>query len=234
MLRYHLGILKLLEAIERNKQIDLLLNLKTERSDSEQGAINILKFGLDARAPIPKCCSKTTKTKDNSPSLNVIETASFIAIDPWPDNIIATVQLISTAINGDRKKGLISHDAFDNLRDTLFQTVRQLPGSSKHSYTTLNSLCESMFEESEMLIDPTCPTLNLYSEASHSTTICTYDHTQNQFEHHQQYMEREVCYEDYVLPFSFTDKAMHELVAEINNVGLSRLGSLISNNDIKG
>ncbi|KIM93845.1 hypothetical protein OIDMADRAFT_69639, partial [Oidiodendron maius Zn] len=131
MLRYHLGILKLLEAIERNKHIDLLLNFKVERSDSEQGAINILKFGLDARAPVPKCCSEITTTKDGSVSMNVIGTASFIAIDPWPDNIITTVQLISTAINGGRKKGLIGPDAFDNLRDTLFQTVRQLPGSSK-------------------------------------------------------------------------------------------------------
>lgn len=233
MLRYHLGILKLLEAIERNKRIDLLLNLKLARSDSEQGAMNILKFGLYARAPVPKSCPKITETKDRFESMNIMCTASFIAIDPWPDNIIATVQLISTAINGDRKKGLIGPDAFDNLRETLFETIRQLPGSTKQTCTALHSLYHSMFDQSKSLVDPICPTGSLYSEASASSTLSTHDYTQNRIEHQQQHIQREPPGENYVLPSIFTDKGIYDLAIEVNNVGLSYFGSLISSNDIK-
>ncbi|KAH6663824.1 hypothetical protein B0J14DRAFT_494338 [Halenospora varia] len=235
MLRYHLSILKLLEAIERNKRIDLLPNLKVARSDSEQGAINILKFGLDATAPVRQGCEKIAKTKEDSVSMNLIETASFIAIDPWPDNIIATVQLVSRAINGGRRKGLIGPDAFDNLRDALFLTVQQLPSSSKHTHTTRNSLYESMFDKPERLIDPTCPTLNVYSQAPANTTISTYDHIPNRVKYNQQHIQREACCENHLSPFNITDEGMsHDLIAEINNFGLSRLSYLISSNDIRG
>jgi hypothetical protein len=226
MLRYHLSILKLLEAIERNKRIDLLLNLKIAGSDSEQGAINILKFGLDARAPVQQGCTNIAKTKDGSVSMNPLGTASFIAIDPWPDNIIATVQLVSRAINGGRKKGSIGPDAFDNLRDSLFQTVQQLPSSSKHAHATRNGLYESMFDELERMIDPQAPV---------STAISTYDHIPNRLEYNQQHIHNEPCCENHLSSFNITDKEIsNNLAAEINNFGMSRLSYLISRNDIKG
>lgn len=231
MLRYHLSVLKLLEAIERNKRTDLLPNLKAARSYSEQGAINILKFGLHAKAPVRQGYEKIAKTKGDSISMNL----PFIAIDPWPDNIIATVQLVSRAILESRNNGLIGPDAFDNLRDTLFQTVEQLPSCSKHTYTTRNSLYGWMFDEPDISIDPSCPTLDVYSQAPANTTISTYNHVPNRIQYNQEHIQREVCCDNHLSSFNITDRGMyHDLVAEVNNLGLSRLSYLISRNDIKG
>ena len=235
MLRYHLGVLKLLEAIERNKRTDLLPNLKAARSYSEQGAINILKFGLHAMAPVRQSCEKIAKTKADSISMNLPRTASFIAMDPWPDNIIAIVQLVSRAINESRKNGLIGPDAFDNLRDTLFQTVEQLPSSSKHTFTTRSSLYGSMFDEPEKPIYPSSPTLDVYSQAPANITISTYDHVPNRVQYNREHIQREVYCDNHLSSFNTTDRGMyHDLVAEVNSLGLKRLSYLILSNDIKG
>lgn len=235
MLRYHLSILKLLEAIERHKRTELLLNLTVARSDSEQGAINILKFGLGAKAPVWQGDEKIARTKDDFVSMNLTETASFIAIDPWPNNIIATVQLVSRAINGGRKKGLIGPDAFDNLREVLFLTVQQLPSSSKHTYTTRNSLYESMLDVPERSIDPTGPTFNVYSQAPACNITSRYDHIPNRTQYNRQHIQRGACCENHLSPLNMRDEGMcHDLIAKINNLGSSRLCYLMSNNDIRG
>lgn len=235
MLRYHLSVLKLSEAIERNKRTDLLLNLKAARSYSEQGAINVLKFGLHAKAPVRQGCEKIARTKADSISMNLPGTASFIAIDPWPDNIIATVQLVSRAINESRENGLIGPDAFNNLRDTLFQTVEQLPSSSKHTSTTRNSLYGSMFDEPDRSTDPSCPTFNVYSQVPANTTISTHDHVPTRVQYNQEHNQREVYCDNQLSSFNITDRGMYlDLIPEVNNLGFSRLIYLISSNDIKG
>ena len=52
MLHYHMGILILLDAIEAAGRTDLLPKLGKTRTESKQGVINTLKFGLEARCPV--------------------------------------------------------------------------------------------------------------------------------------------------------------------------------------
>lgn len=101
-LHYYLGILMLADAVEAASRTDLLSQLNLARLDAEQESFNVLKFGLESKYTIagPFVESEYNSNVDRtaySPKQQV--TTSFIAIDPYPDHVVALIQLMKKAIS---------------------------------------------------------------------------------------------------------------------------------------
>ncbi|TVY46154.1 hypothetical protein LOCC1_G003434 [Lachnellula occidentalis] len=136
VLHYHLGILILADALETANRLDLLSQLTETRVDAEQESFNVLKFGLDSRynicGPLDGSC--------NAPDVNLIPcvcstgepiTTSFVAIDPYPHHVVASVRLMWKAISRRYRQGNIKLEAYSYLSSTLVEALEQLPPSSK-------------------------------------------------------------------------------------------------------
>ena len=214
MLHYHMGILVLLDAIEAAGRMDLLPKLEKTRTESEQGVINILKFGLEARCPVQvdhRMFSAVTQTI--APPI-AKGTASFIAIDPYSHHVVASTQLVSKAIIREHRAGRVGADAFINLQETLVTALQHLPDCSKSVQIAREQLRKTMFEVTQRLSDDGYPQTSF----NILTSLCDdfFTDTSHDQEHS---IERGT-----LLPDRATDlKRLQELITEINTAGLNEL-----------
>jgi hypothetical protein len=105
----------LIDMIEAATRSDLLtspvVNLATE---AENVVMNTLAFGLHSTFAL-------------SPEVRV----PIVSIDPYPHHVVAGVQLLRIATARDLERGKISRESFASLGETLEETLRALPQSSK-------------------------------------------------------------------------------------------------------
>jgi len=86
-----------LQEIEVANRLDLLSQLTEMRLEAEQESFNVLKFGLKSKYAF----YRTLKEPHNASGVNLIAysagksiTTSFIAINPYPHHIVASVRLM--------------------------------------------------------------------------------------------------------------------------------------------
>jgi hypothetical protein len=148
VLHYHLGILILADAVEAANRLDLLSQLTETRLDAEQESFNVLKFGLESKYTIYGPLEESYNASD----VNLIAyystgqpiTTSFVAIDPYPHHVVASVRLMKKAISRKYRQGNIKHEAYSYLSSILLKALEQLPQSSKMVQSAWENLQESL------------------------------------------------------------------------------------------
>ncbi len=104
------------------------------RQDAEQESFNVLKFGIDNAYTIDGPKDHLDTTTGLEASANLLRepiTASFVAIDPYPDRVVGSVMLMSKVINREYRQGKIKHGTYSHLSSTLSKVLGDLPQSSK-------------------------------------------------------------------------------------------------------
>jgi hypothetical protein len=146
VLHYYLGILLLADAIEAANRPDLLSQLTETRLEAEQESFNAIKFGLESKytiyGPLEESCSTLDVNLIAYPTGQPI-TISFVAIDPYPQHVVASVRLMKQAISRKYRQGNIKQEAYSHLSSTLLKALEQLPQSSKMVQSARASLQES-------------------------------------------------------------------------------------------
>ncbi|KIW32678.1 uncharacterized protein PV07_04207 [Cladophialophora immunda] len=139
VLLYHLGILILADALEAAHRSDLLRQLEALSLAAEHECFNVLKFGLESTYTLtasrphqrqqqqPSSDSATETELPAQSSLRV----SFVAIDPYPQHVVAAVMLMGKAFLRQYSQGSITHEAYCHLAATLRDALCQLPQNSK-------------------------------------------------------------------------------------------------------
>ncbi|CZR59983.1 uncharacterized protein PAC_09878 [Phialocephala subalpina] len=147
VLHYHLGVLILADAVEAANRPDLLSQLSETRLDAEQESFNVLKFGLESKYTI----YGPLEGLYNDSDINLIAystgqpiTTSFVAIDPFPQYVVASVRLMKKTISRKYRQGNIKHEAYVHLSSTLLKALEQLPRSSKMVQSAWENLQESL------------------------------------------------------------------------------------------
>jgi len=130
VLHYYLGILILVDAVEAAERSDLLSQLTETRLDAEHEAINALKFGLESQYTIYEPSTEQgTDFPANSSGRSI--TTSFVAVDPYPHHVVASVRLMNKVVCREYQQGKIKYEAYSYLSSTLVKALEQLPQSSK-------------------------------------------------------------------------------------------------------
>lgn len=148
-LQYYLGILVLVNAIEGANRSDLLSQVTEARQDAERESFNVLKFGIENTYTIYKSkedsntASRFEATTD-APGKSI--TASFIAIDPYPNHVVVSVLLMNNVFSREYHQGKIKAAAYSYLSSTLLNALGQLPQSSKTTKTAQKILQRSLSE----------------------------------------------------------------------------------------
>ncbi|KAI9730322.1 MAG: hypothetical protein M1818_008225 [Claussenomyces sp. TS43310] len=138
VLHYYLGILILADTVEDASRPDLLLQLTETRLDAEQESFNVLKFGLESKYTFegPLGGSHNASNADLSAySFGHPITTSFVAIDPYPQYVLASVRLMQKAISRKFRQGNIQDEAYSYLSSTLLKAIEQLPQNSRMVYS---------------------------------------------------------------------------------------------------
>ncbi|KEF56646.1 uncharacterized protein A1O9_06835 [Exophiala aquamarina CBS 119918] len=130
VLHYYLGILILVDAVEAAERTDLLSELTETRLDAEHEAINALKFGLESQYTIYEPATEQGTDFPTGSSGRSI-TASFVAVDPYPHHVVASVRLMNKVVCREYQQGKIKYEAYSYLSSTLLKALEQLPQSSK-------------------------------------------------------------------------------------------------------
>ncbi|KAH8703254.1 hypothetical protein BGW36DRAFT_369051 [Talaromyces proteolyticus] len=133
LLHYYLGILILVDAVEAARRSDLLLQLPEIKLEAETEYFNILKFGLENTYSVHP-------PEDGSSDLEDIINTSFIAIDPYPHHMVASVQLMSKTVRRKYNQGDITCNEYARLSSILLEALEQLPQTSKSVCLARDSL----------------------------------------------------------------------------------------------
>ncbi|RDW80263.1 hypothetical protein BP6252_04901 [Coleophoma cylindrospora] len=142
VLHYHLGILILVDAVEAANRVDLLSQLTETKVDTEQESFNVLKFGLESEYTITGPREECSDPADTNPAAYATGkpiTVSLVAIDPYPNHVVASIRLMAKVINRKYQAGKIKPEAYSYLSSTLVKALEQLPQSSK----IVQSACEN-------------------------------------------------------------------------------------------
>ncbi|RYP75071.1 hypothetical protein DL770_007482 [Monosporascus sp. CRB-9-2] len=146
-LQYYLGILVLVNAIETANRSDLLSQITEARQDAEHESFNVLKFGIENTYTIhePGEGSKTTSALDATADFpGEPITASFVAIDPYPNCVVDSVLLMNEVISREYRQGKIKHGAYSYLSSVLLKALGQLPQFSKTVQAARENLQRSL------------------------------------------------------------------------------------------
>jgi hypothetical protein len=130
VLHYYLGILILVDAVEAAERSDLLSELTETRLDAEHEAFNALKFGLESQYTVYEPPAGQDTAFITGLSGRSI-TASFVAVDPYPHHVVASVRLMNKVVGREYQQGKIKYEAYSYLSSTLLKALEQLPQSSK-------------------------------------------------------------------------------------------------------
>ncbi|KAK5055206.1 hypothetical protein LTR84_012955 [Exophiala bonariae] len=129
MLHYYLGILILVDAVEAAERSDLLSELTETRLDAEHEAFNALKFGLESQYTVYEPFTEQGAAFPAAPGRSI--TTSFVAVDPYPHHVVASVRLMNKVVYREYQQGKIKYEAYSYLSSTLLKALEQLPQSSK-------------------------------------------------------------------------------------------------------
>ncbi|KAI0014121.1 hypothetical protein F4779DRAFT_207354 [Xylariaceae sp. FL0662B] len=143
-LQYYQGILVLVDAIEAANRSDLLSRITEARQDAEHESFNVLKFGMENTYTIygPGEDSNIASELDAMPREAI--TASFVAIDPYPNCVVDSVLLMDKVIGRKYRQGEIKHGTYAYLSSILLKALGQLPQSSKAVQAAQGSLQQSL------------------------------------------------------------------------------------------
>jgi hypothetical protein len=123
-LKYYLGVLVLIDALETADRPDLLLIIADVREEVEHGAFNVLKFGLETTHAIciPGSGEGTDRTPPtdttSDPSTQAI-TMSLIAIYPCPQSVIDTVLFLKEVVGHRLHHGNLGTETYSHLVSIL-------------------------------------------------------------------------------------------------------------------
>jgi len=121
VLHYHLGILILFDTMEAASRSDLLSQIPHKRPEAEQESFNVLKFGLESKYVIFGPLG----------SVGQRISVSFVAIDPNPKYIAASVQLMTKAFSRRYQEGSVTDEVHSSLLSTLREVSDQLARASR-------------------------------------------------------------------------------------------------------
>ncbi|KAF2708413.1 hypothetical protein K504DRAFT_434871 [Pleomassaria siparia CBS 279.74] len=136
--QYYLGILVLGEVLETANRSDLLPGVAIAKQDAEYEAFNVLKLGMQASYMIygpgdDLTAATTIITIDggtgNSPARPII--TSLVAISPYPYQVVNTVSLMKKTMDRKYREGVLKHQTYAYLSDSLRTALEQLPQHSK-------------------------------------------------------------------------------------------------------
>ncbi|KAI0129818.1 hypothetical protein BJ170DRAFT_681310 [Xylariales sp. AK1849] len=149
-LHYYLGVLILVDAVEAAHRSDLLSQLTEAKLDAEHKSLDVLQMGLESTyiiygPPEESESASNVDCRTYTPGRSTA-TTSFVAIDPFPHHVIASVRLVNKAIKRRYRQGNIKHEAYAHLLATLLQALEQLPQSSKSVCSTREDLRRSIRE----------------------------------------------------------------------------------------
>ena len=135
VLHYYLGILILTDALETANRLDLLSQLTNTWLEAEHECFNVIKFGLESKYTIDKPRTDPTNAchgllASSSPARRAIIT-SFVAIDPYPHHVVASVRLINKTISRKYRHGDMKYEVYSYLSSILLKALKQLPQGSK-------------------------------------------------------------------------------------------------------
>ena len=139
MLRYCVGIMALVDALEIAKRSDLLHQILDIRTNVEHEAITILKFGTDNNYEIP---TRSHATGSGSTQTTLIGPAglSFIALYASPDHVVTLARSILRIVVHKRREGKLDNTVFNHLSSVVFGAINQLPETSKSVYSARQDL----------------------------------------------------------------------------------------------
>lgn len=148
VLHHHLGTLILTHALETANRSDLLTSIHETRLEAEHATLNVLDFGLKSTYVVgdPESHRSTQSmtgqhtTPLPSSSAQPRNGLSFIGIDPCPDYVLASVQLIYMAIHRKYQQRTITREVHTNLSSIILRALDQLPQSSKSVFTVRQNL----------------------------------------------------------------------------------------------
>jgi hypothetical protein len=129
-LRYCVGVVILLDALEKAKRSDLLGELVQVRNEVEQEAFGLLKFGIDNVYRIP---ARDTVLEPGAPIVFSREPLqmSFVTLYAFPHHVVTLAQtMCRVLIRKFRKEGL-DGSVFDHLCAVLSKSLEQLPQNFK-------------------------------------------------------------------------------------------------------
>ncbi|KAK5047106.1 hypothetical protein LTR84_007049 [Exophiala bonariae] len=147
IMHYYLGILMLVEALDIAKRTDLSSQVTDARLEAEHGCFNNLKFGLEGKYAVDTAITESqTNFDDTSPSgdSHQLIVTSFVAIDPYPHHVVASVRLAYNAVSRKYRQGNIKYEAFYHLSSTLLRVLAELPQSSKAVILARKNLQDSI------------------------------------------------------------------------------------------
>ena len=147
VLHYHLGILVLADGVAAAHRLNLLSQLAETKLDAEQESFNVLKFGLESKYTISGPLEEPYNASDVGSTACATEqpiTTSFIAIDPYPHHVLASVRLMKKAISRKYRQGSIKHEAYSHISSTFLKALEQPLQSSKMVQSAWENLQESL------------------------------------------------------------------------------------------
>ena len=132
-IKYYLGILVLVDALEAADRNDLLPGVVEPKGNAEHESFNVLKFGLENTYTIYGPGEDSNIRLSAAGSTGFPEgmiTASFVAIDPYPQYVVDVVLLMSKVTDRKYCQGKIKHETYTHLLFILRNALEQLPQSS--------------------------------------------------------------------------------------------------------
>jgi hypothetical protein len=148
-LHYYLGILILVDSLEATNRSDLLPQLADTSLAAEHECFNVLRFGVESKYTVDGHGAAPTNISTGLPGLCLsgqTTTTSFVAIDPYPHHVAASVRLLNKAISRKYRQGSIKHETYAHLSSTLLKALKQLPQTSKIVRCARKDLERSLYE----------------------------------------------------------------------------------------
>ena len=135
VLHYYLGILILTDTLETANRPDLLSQLSNTWLEAERECFNVIKFGLESKYTIDESRADLHNACDglfagNSPARRSIA-ISFLAIDPYPHHVVASVRLMNKVFSRKYRHGAMKYEIYSYLSSILLKALKQLPQGSK-------------------------------------------------------------------------------------------------------
>ncbi|KZL65280.1 3-hydroxybutyryl-dehydrogenase [Colletotrichum tofieldiae] len=127
-LKYHLGILAMVDALEVAKRLDMLAQIRDLGQETESEIFNVLKFGVDSTYTI-RCAreraSEIGSDRTTQAPYQMVMT-SVIAIHPLASIVVDAVALAQKTITSKHSQGKIKDEVYSYLDSMLVKALGQL------------------------------------------------------------------------------------------------------------
>ncbi|KAF0328629.1 hypothetical protein GQ607_004041 [Colletotrichum asianum] len=110
-LKHHLGILKMVEALEVASRSDLLAQITEIRQEAEREIVNVLKFGTESKCVIRTAAATAHRTRADRLQDCTSSEESVVSMSPWIALIVESVSLLSKIIHTRYLEKRMQYDA---------------------------------------------------------------------------------------------------------------------------